>query len=336
MSSPRFFGKFRRGSRDKGPESPPKHICDELDGPAPSSYSSSLSSTVYSAGGLSSTPPGYPGDGSTSPLSQSPSTPRKDWEVNYKSYLSHISDEKSGMDSSGTASDASKHHRSVSGPSPVPELPYLFNSQSLPKHIYPDAMEAPRFRNSPPTHTVAEAKASTLDSSVRGGNLFKSMFKGGKATNGINRHRSADNNSLLDASLKKNVSCGTLDRPIRSGVSVLVKHRNQSEDCDALHRSEIDCQLKGRQVKSGFFRNSSIVIGPRNGSNRREFNGRKDKRRQQKVAFTEIHNDSKESAAAYLGEEKSVVRGKNFATLSKCRNVDCIRLILFNGCLSNL
>ncbi len=318
MSSPRFFGKFRRGSRDKGPESPPKHICDELDGPPPSSYSSSLSSTVYSGGGYSSTPPGCPGDESTSPLSQSPSTPRKDWEVNYKSYLSHISDEKSGMDSSGTASDASKHRSVSSSHAPVPELPYLFNSQSLPKHIYPDALGASKFRNSaPPTHTAAEAKATALDSSVRGGNLFKSMFKGGKATNGINRQRSVDN-TLLDTSLKKNVSCGTLDRPLRSGVSVLVRNRHESEDADDMNR----------KVKSGlFFRNSSIVIGPRNGP-RREFNGKKNKRRQQKVVFTEIHNDSKESAAAYLGEEKSVVRGKNFATLSKCRKLDCIRLII--------
>lgn len=346
MSSPKLFAKFRKGnSKSKGGESPPKSLIDDLDRPAQlgGSMNSSLSSTINSVGGLSSTPPNYYHDESSSPLSVSPGTPRKDWEVNYNSYLTNVADEK-GVDSSD-ASETSRGRGMVGlnivGNGKQPELPFFPASRSLPQNHYPNnnnmsggqhmALHRSRFRHSPPTHTAEEVKATTLDSSVHGGSMFKSMFKGGRhkkevrvqAQDAPSRN---DNLLILDKKMhKKNQSCGTLDVPIRGGAQVTIgigerAIRTKSDSEDRARRSSSDFQpplgVAPKAVRSGLFGPKGLIIGPRR-SNKEPKVSRRNKRRQQKVAFTEIHNDSKDSAAAYLGEEKSICRGGNFASLSK-------------------
>jgi len=343
MSSPKIFAKFRKGnSKYKGGESPPKCLIDELDGPAPhaGSMNSSQSSTINSVGGLSSTPPNYYHDESSSPLSVSPGTPRKDWEVNYKSYLSNASDDKGGLDSSDaseTSCGMGMVGLNIVGNGKQPELLFLPQSRSLPQNHFANNISGGQHmalhrRHSPPTHTAEEVKATKLDSSVHGGSMFKSMFKGG-------RHKKEDkvqaqdsqsrNDNLLDLDKKmhkKNQSCGTLDVPIHRGAQATVGKgirpaRTKSDDDSRgrIHSSDFQPPMGGaapKAVRSGIFGPKGLIIGPRRSSKEPKVS-RRNKRRQQKVAFTEIHNDSKDSAAAYLGEEKSICRGRNFEALKK-------------------
>lgn len=339
MSSP-FWTKLRKPKN--GVSSPPDRLPpydaeDVLEHAA--SLSSSLSSTINSGGGLySSTPPTYNADENSS-ASTSPNTPKKDWEVNYKSYLSHVAEDKSA----DLSSDASSEH--LVGFMKVPNLykqppSSMLIAQSLPhtiSHPLPirpqripsdgggsstrsrrntgdsdgsdvsrDKSRGIRFKHSPSQHRSSLGdKASPTDESVHGGNFFQNMFRKKKES-------SSNSQPTLEEKMRKRTqSFSALDSAMRKGAEVVIVAEKPKEV---------------RSMPARFLQPGSVIGGPKIRSRRA---GKKQDNRQRKLKFTEFHNSQKyarDSTAAYLGEEKSVQRGSQFAQISKY--ILCVSLYL--------
>lgn len=299
---------------------------------------SSLSSTLNS-GGYYSTPPSYHVDENSSPLSISPNTPKKEWEVYYKSYLSHAhanDDDRSGADLSSDASTdhyvgmrvpdvakqqstGSKQQLAYSLPSHAFSRPtrhrlrsdqgvlYNASSQSFVKADAAvggmDSDESSkshgssrgrgiRFKDLPPA-----GGAESLDEPIHGGNFFQQAFRGKK--NGKTNISGAVESDKIKNRTK---SWGSLDVAMRNGVETEIN---------------MGSERRGRSIKSGIFK-PGVVIAPRVQHGGFTARKKKDKERQQKLAFTQYHNSHQyatDTTAPYLGDEKSVQGERHFSNV---------------------
>ena len=364
MSSPRkMWARMRKskngGSSSSPPDTLPNHN-EDLAAQAASEASSSLSSTIImNSEGFNSTPPSYNNEEEhLSPLSMSPNnTPKKDWELHYKSFLSseHIGDDKSGGDQS---SDGSHHF--FNGMT-VPDIRKQPSNQaqlarSLPPYVEPSRHRVKSDQGVSYRQSITSAsKVRTHNSSMNGGadsdgsgRSYGSMssdrsrnikFKDSSPPKYLSRDVLSAHSSEGSAHggkifsvfqrKRKDKKAGTRTRP-KSPQSSLDKSgsiKSRARSCGSLDAA----MRNGEIVKQGDAPGSQIMQGRllqpngtvtlmRPKSHRDNFMKRKDKRREKKLAFTEYHNSQRyagDSTAPYLGEEKSVQRGSHFAKLSK-------------------
>ncbi len=169
-----------------------------------------------------------------------------------------------------------------------------------------------------------------LDSSIRGGNLFQSMFQSKKkqkkkdnnANNAMKKtlknkfirpkatlneaakRRTKSYDCLLDTSMRDGDSSGSGNRRSRS--------RTNQEQSSSSVRNPINFNSRSSAASSNKFGPVGDVIGPDGVF--RQMKSKIDPRKERKLLFTEVRNDAmtKDSATAFLGEEKSTHHGKIF------------------------
>lgn len=356
MSSPKFWSRLRKPKNNKASSSPPDRIPydhEEEDAGLPSASMASSLSTFNSAG-FYSTPPSYHVDDNSSPLSISPNTPRKEWEVNYKTYLSRahaVDDDRSGADLSSDAStdqfigmrvpDLAKYQTtSVVGAARSNEQ----MAYSLPSHAFSRPTRHRLRSDQGILYHATASKVSVKAGEVAHGGVgvgvggvdsddssksyssnrgirFKdaptSLTNADEPGHGSNffhhpfRHKKKekmDKSSTVTESEKiknRTKSCGSLDVAMRNGIETEIF-------IDGIER-------RTRSAKSGLFQ-PGVVIAPR--IQQRGFIARKkkDKERQQKLAFTQYHNSHQYAAdttAPYLGDEKSVQGERRSANMER-------------------
>jgi hypothetical protein len=124
--------------------------------------------------------------------------------------------------------------------------------------------------------------------SVHGGKHFMSLFANKKQS-------------------RRMQSTGDLDATIRSGSNVTLSTSLSS-----------DQRQKGERIPHSGLISMGTFIAPRVSMPTPNRRGHRSTRKEHKMLFTEMRNQfSTDTGTAYLGEEKSVQRGKNFAELSK-------------------
>lgn len=282
MSSPGFWSRRRKPKSERS-SSPPDRLPfhhDDLDSPD-ESISSSFSSTAISAPGGFGISPSYTnnGDGTYSPLSISPSTPKKDWEQNYATYLSRNEDKYASSDGSSTDLKIP----SIRPSSFVERSPLNMKSLSLNSELDSDESGDGRRRRLQTTDAVIKSNGS-----VHGGKHFMSLFANKKQS-------------------RRMQSTGDLDATIRSGSNVTLSTSSSS-----------DQRQKGERIPHGGLISMGTFIAPRVSMPTPNRRGHRSTRKEHKMLFTEMRNQfSTDTGTAYLGEEKSVQRGKNFAELSQ-------------------
>ena len=334
MSSPHFWTRLRK-SKNKASSSPPDRLPFENEhvaAPDGSVMSSSLSSTVNS-GGFYSTPPSNNGDvnSNASSMSMSPSTPKKEWEANYKSYLSYALE-----DGPDLSSDASSEHFTGLA---VPDIRHNKNRQGSPQFAnslppYDTLIKSVRHRHSSSQALASSAagvhgldsdesgksygsggsrslrfnKGTRVDDNVHGGSFFSQVFKKDKEKD---KERKSRKSAKGKSDFKKRTqSCGALDAAVRNGAEVTIKVDEEEKKSASI------------TAQSSFFKPGVVIAPIIKTSVKQKDRSRikSDRQRQQKLAFTEYHNSQRyatDTTAPYLGEEKSVQRGSNFAKISK-------------------
>jgi hypothetical protein len=219
------------------------------------------------------------GDGTYSPLSISPSTPKKDWEQNYATYLSRNEDKYASSDGSSTDLKIPSMRPS----SFVERSPLNMKSLSLNSELDSDESGDGRRRRLQTTDAVIKSNGS-----VHGGKHFLSLFANKKHS-------------------RRMQSTGDLDATIRSGSTVTLTTS-----------SSLDQRQRGERIPQSGLISMGKVIAPRVAMSIPNRRGKRSARKEHKMLFTEMRNQfSTDTGAAYLGEEKSVQRGKSFAELSK-------------------
>lgn len=282
MSSPGFWSRRRKPKSERS-SSPPDHLPshhDDLDSPD-ESMSSSFSSTIISGPGGFGMSPSFAntGDGTYSPLSISPSTPKKDWEQNYATYLSRNEDKYASSD--GSSSDLKIPTMRPS--SFVERSPLDLKSLSLNSELDSDESGDGRRRRLQTTDAVIKPNGS-----VHGGKNFMALFANKKHS-------------------RRMQSTGDLDATIRSGSTVTLSTS-----------SSLDQRQKGERIPHNGLISMGTFIAPRVSMSTPNSRGKRSTRKEHKLLFTEMRNQfSTDTGTAYLGDEKSVQRGKYFADLSK-------------------
>ena len=185
-------------------------------------------------------------------------------------------------------------------------------------------------------HTPSQLKATTSDQAVRGGNVFKSFFtkKGANKVASINsgngnmdqsnrrRRRIHSSPALALTGSLDSTRRGSLYGPITGSESV--RSRAQKDETGQMLQSMLK---PDKAIRGG----SNFLIGPKSsiasmrhslpismpmstvhGESSASSTSSSKSSRERKMKFTEIHN-SKDSAAAFLGDEKSG-HGGNFFT----------------------
>jgi serine/threonine protein kinase len=219
------------------------------------------------------------GDGTYSPLSISPSTPKKDWEQNYATYLSRNEDKYASSDGSSTDLKIPSMRPS----SFVERSPLNMKSLSLNSELDSDESGDGRRRRLQTTDAVIKSNGS-----VHGGKHFLSLFANKKHS-------------------RRMQSTGDLDATIRSGSTVTLTTS-----------SSLDQRQRGERIPQSGLISMGKVIAPRVAMSIPNRRGKRSARKEHKMLFTEMRNQfSTDTGAAYLGEEKSVQRGKSFAELSQ-------------------
>jgi hypothetical protein len=259
--------------------------------------------------------------------------------VNYKSYLSQahaMDDDRSGADLSSDAStdnfigmrvpDLSKYQQT----SPKQQLAYSLPSQAFSHPVRHrlrsdqgilynqnskvsvkgdatgisgiDSDDSSKSHGSIRGIRFKEVPRSLTnnDGPTHGGNFFQHAFRGKKK----------DQSNKLDTDESENIknrtkSCGSLDVAMRNGVETEIY---------------IDNERRPKSIKgSGLFQ-PGIVIAPRVQHRGFTASKKKDKERQQKLAFTQYHNSHQYAAdttASYLGDEKSVQGERQFSKIGE-------------------
>jgi hypothetical protein len=140
-----------------------------------------------------------------------------------------------------------------------------------------------------------------VDDNVHGGSFFSQVFKKDK-------ERKSRKSTKGKSDFKtRTQSCGALDAAVRNGAEVTIKVEKKSASITA---------------QSSIFKPGVVIAPIIKTSVKQKDRSRikSDRQRQQKLAFTEYHNSQRyatDTTAPYLGEEKSVQRGSNFAKISK-------------------
>ncbi len=339
---------WQKMRKNKARSSPPDQLKFDNDDVAPESFALSSQSSVAmsNSGGFYSTPPSCHADnsgGTCSPLSVSPNTPRKDWEVSLKHYLTDVlGEDKSGEDPS---TDGSVTFVGMKVPELRQHAPsYNGHRDTMAASLPPPSMQSSRVRGksdqgilynggsrsykssnhlssgldgdgtvkfktpSPPRYISNDPNASFHDEPIHNGKIFSNIF-GRRKKDRKGRISEKYQPSDLDKSNKihsRTKSFGSLDQVMRNGSST-GRDRAFSQSTTLLHPSA-----------------GSKLIRPK--SHRSGFGNKKDKQRQKKLAFTEHHNSAQygvDTATAYLGEEKSIQRGSYFAKISKFVFIFC-------------
>ena len=203
-------------------------------------------------------------------------------------------------------------------------------------------------------HTPSQINATTSDKAVRGGNIFKSFFNKKSSQKGAkdglpiaNAHPNRVGN-MNQSNRRRRIHSspalahgGSLDSTRRGNVDIPI-HDTQSERCRSRMNMEstLSSILKpDKAIRGG----SNFLIGPRNtkrsslpspytteslessahkryslsaivhGESSASSTSSSKSSREQKMKFTKIHN-SKDSATAFLGDEKSGHGGNFFQT----------------------
>lgn len=340
MSSPKFWSRLRK-SKNKASSSPPDRIPYDHEDPVAPNASMVSSLSTFNSGGFYSTPPSYHVDENSSPLSMSPNTPKKEWEVYYKSYLSHVhafDDDRSGADLSSDAStdnyigmrvpDLARHQPASSKQQLAHSLPsntfsrptrhrlrsdqgllYNTSSQSIiktdaavgglesdesSKSVGSSRGRGIRFKDVQTAGGIGNA-----DEPVHGGNFFQHAFRGKK------KEKSKSSGAVESDNIKNRTkSCGSLDVAMRNGIETEIY---------------INSERRGQSMKSSIFQ-PGVVIAPRVQHGGFTARKKKDKERQQKLAFTQYHNSHQyatDTTAPYLGDEKSVQGTRDFTDIGK-------------------
>ena len=186
--------------------------------------------------------------------------------------------------------------------------------------------------NNSPSNRIGEVskrKQKRQDKSTRGGNVFGSLFsrgkskKGSSAPRGMNRFMSMDN--LEKASIAKQQQKHLRNHSDDMGL----KKKKESIALEKMHRlrsmDNLENALMSRRKPQRNRQNTTFSddTGPKHG--RKDgtvmvhdgfnFETKEDANRKKKLVFIEVRNsvNVKDSSTAYLGEEKSIHRGKNFA-----------------------
>ena len=161
------------------------------------------------------------------------------------------------------------------------------------------------------------------DTSTRGGNLFASMFK-------KKNQKNKDNDQTKEVKKEKKSRLLRKKTPKELGALSEAKRRTKSYDClldtsmrggDGSRRSRgpgrtssdgKSLSLKPHNLPPNKYGPVGTVIGP--DGILRHIETKMDPKKEKKMLFTEIRNDAmtKDSATAFLGEEKSTHHGKNF------------------------
>lgn len=139
-----------------------------------------------------------------------------------------------------------------------------------------------------------------MDKATRGGNVFGKMF-GKKKRDGSGTRGASDDAAVPSGHSRRTKSCDSLlDSSVRGGSRI-----RSSSDEKKLYLSS--------NTKYG---PTGTVIGP--DGILRDINSKIDFQKEKKIVFTEMRNsaNAKDSATAYLGEEKSVHKGKLFEPTS--------------------
>jgi hypothetical protein len=188
-------------------------------------------------------------------------------------------------------------------------------------------------------HTPSQIKAATSDKAVRGGTLFESVFKKKKSHKGTSSNvgNSKNRSTNMDQSNRGRrrthsspalAHTGSLDSSRRGKLygSMLTgseSERLRSQDNGTNLGQTLTSILKpDKAIRGG----SHFLIGPRNANTSlrpyqlavhgESSDSSSKSNREQKLKFIEIHN-SKDSAAAFLGDEKSGHGGNFFTSLGK-------------------
>lgn len=155
------------------------------------------------------------------------------------------------------------------------------------------------FSNHSPSNQLeaSKGKHKRRDKSTRGGNVF-----------GLLRRNSKKESKKIIESLKRAVSS---DRMTNKSIQ---RQQEQQQLQNGLHNRNFsdDTELS---LKTKSTTDVGSLLVPRGFKVETKDNSKKKK----KLVFTEVRNsvNAKDSSTAYLGEEKSVHRGKNFAPIGK-------------------
>jgi len=289
----------------------------------------SLSSTLASSvtGGSFSTPPSYGlsareldrsstanNSGPVRGMSVSPSTP-KEWEMNYKGYLSQqVRDANGHGPKNGALSipdieyRASLHDKMRNRGTvdhPPGSAPVGSRGSAFPHHL--TGQQDPKHSSS-----ASEQTAAKSDKAVHGGKLFKSLF--GKKSRSKSDVRKEEEESL-DQSSCRSKSYNSFEGSSANAAAYRMRQSRYNDDS----------AIKGGSI----FGPKGTVIGPGGvvrtytqgayiGTNQHDTNNTNntnntDKAR--KIKFTEMHNSptvAGDSTSSYLGEDKSIHHGQNF------------------------
>jgi hypothetical protein len=340
----------------------------------------SLSSLCSS--NLSSTPPscfsksnkysdGYSSNSSS--LSVSPSTPKKEWEMQLKSHL--MQNRHTLLDDSSTDSNHLKVDSPTSRSMPSSSLPSAYSLldgvpslvpqlvpprdqtrlgeysskmksvQNVKSHDVEDSCLSGEsdnsghrpngitriFKNAPPT---GDKPPSTLDQgidrgsdrSTRGGNIFSFLSKNKKERKSKSK-KQIKKNSFLKKDKSSNTSRRT--KSCDSLLDVSLRAGDQSSRTNSKRHNSDD--WKGHIPKSNKYGPIGSVITP-NGTLMNTIK-RMDKKKETKLVFTDLRNSitSKDTSTAYLGEEKSIHRGKNFDQFRKFLSFSSFHEVKFHS-----
>lgn len=268
----------------------------------------------------------------SSSLSASPTTPKKEWELRFKSYQKLRKKER--MDNSPTEfnnnlskvalPDIGKHTskslpRNYTLPSQVQQGVKLVApkhhlkmkrlerrnqdikmSKSLDESIKDGKFHSIDINDdylSGDSDYSLTSSEGMIDRSTRGGNVFGSLFK--------KKSKDKKSPTRLEENRRAKSCDDLMDRSIRGGSGEIEvrgsRVRTVSDDGKKF--------VAGYSTKYGPI---GSVIGP--DGVLRNISTKVDDRKEKKLMFTEVRNsaNSKDSATAYLGDEKSVHKGKNF------------------------